>query len=187
MFDAFYSDPHFGHSAIIEYENRPFSSIEEMNETMVLWYNEVVGPNHVCLWLGDSFLMPHEQSKSIMDKLNGNKVIIPGNHDRSNRSLARLGFIVITSELVFEIGGKTVRASHYPYLNMNSPYVKELTGTKLAKLKRRHPCRIKGEILIHGHTHGYKRRSGNMINVGVDAWGYRPATKNEIEKEIAEI
>lgn len=187
MFDAVYSDPHYGHEAIIGYEDRPFTSIGEMNEVMIQLYNEVVKPNHVCLWLGDAFLMPYTWAKLIMDRLNGTKFIIPGNHDRSPRGLANIGFAVITKELVFKIGDKTVRASHYPYLNTDSRHVKTLSEKKRAKALNRHPQRIKGEILIHGHSHGHRRRLQNMVNMGVDAWDYRPATWEEVKKEVEQI
>jgi len=187
MFDSFYSDPHFGHAAIIEYEDRPFSSLDEMNDVLIAGYNDVVKENHTCLWLGDAFLMSYLLARDIMDRLNGVKFIVPGNHDRSPASLSNIGFVVITRDVVFKVRERVVRANHYPYLNTDNRHVKQLTSRQLTRMKRKYPPRIKGEVLVHGHSHGKKRRFQNMINVGVDAWGYRPVTFNQLEKEVSKI
>ena len=43
----FTSDSHFHHANIIKYCNRPFSSVEEMNQVMIERWNEVVKPDDV--------------------------------------------------------------------------------------------------------------------------------------------
>lgn len=47
------ADTHFGDEAIIQYENRPFRSIEEMTQTMVERWNEKVMGNDTIFVLGD--------------------------------------------------------------------------------------------------------------------------------------
>ena len=49
----FTSDTHFGHANIIKYCNRPFSSLEEMNSTIIRNWNEMVKPEDTVFFLGD--------------------------------------------------------------------------------------------------------------------------------------
>ena len=80
-----YSDPHFGHANICKFTNydgsktRPWNDVGEMDEEMVLRYNETVGPNDKVYMLGDIAI--NRKSLQILDRLNGDKVLIKGNHD----------------------------------------------------------------------------------------------------------
>jgi len=189
-FPYFFADPHWGHANIIQYENRPFSCIEEMDETLIERYNAVVKPDQACLWVGDAFLMPFEAAAETMKRLNGQKVLILGNHDRSITSMGKLGFISVNKELTFSIGNTPVRVNHYPYWRdqLDQFYSQQgFKSEKIEKIKKKYPPRIEGEILIHGHIHGTQRRYENMINVGVDAWDYSPVPIEEIEELIKEI
>ena len=49
----FTSDHHFYHSNIIKYCQRPFHSVEEMNEEMIRRWNSVVGVDDTVYYLGD--------------------------------------------------------------------------------------------------------------------------------------
>lgn len=170
MFDAFYSDPHFGHARVIEYSNRPFADVREMNDRMIDLYNATVGHDDVVLWLGDCFLMRFEEAEEIMRELRGKKVLVRGNHDRSARRMAALGFAAVVDELALDLNGVPARACHYPYRRSD-------TSSDVHRPERR-----KGEVLLHGHTHLPQKVRGGMpeIHCGVDAWDYRPATFEEV-------
>lgn len=79
------SDTHFGHKNICVFENydgspvRPWDSVEEMDEEMVKRWNETVGPKDKVYHLGDVVI--NRKSLAIMERLNGDKVLIKGNHD----------------------------------------------------------------------------------------------------------
>ena len=49
----FTSDHHFWHTNIIQYCNRPFVSIEEMNEVLIQNWNDLVLPEDEVYYLGD--------------------------------------------------------------------------------------------------------------------------------------
>lgn len=80
------SDTHFGHgnTCTLFKRNdgsplRPFASAEEMDEHMVQVWNDRVRPNDKIYHLGDVVIK--RQSLRILERLNGDKVLIKGNHD----------------------------------------------------------------------------------------------------------
>lgn len=80
------SDTHFGHEktcTVFKREDgsplRPFSNAEEMDEFMVKAWNERVKPNDKVYHLGDVVI--NRKFLSILGRLNGDKVLIRGNHD----------------------------------------------------------------------------------------------------------
>jgi len=78
------SDTHFGHKHIIDYANRPFSCVSEMDDAIVDNWNSVVGKHDQVVFLGDFSLTPGNVIKSYRIALNGEIFILLGNHDRSH-------------------------------------------------------------------------------------------------------
>ena len=79
----FIADTHFSHENIIRICNRPFNNIEEMEEKLISNWNNKVLDNDIVYILGDfSFKAPKEKAISILNKLNGRKILIRGNHDK---------------------------------------------------------------------------------------------------------
>lgn len=190
MFDYFYADPHYGHTNILEYEKRPFLDVEEMNRVLITRYNKTVGTVQNCLWAGDAFLMSMGDARRIMEQLNGHKFLLLGNHDRSAKVMASIGFTVITGEVVLSMAGRTVRVSHYPYWTGDADRHgrdKKLTPEQIERYKAKYPQRVKGEALVHGHVHGKRCRHENMINIGVDAWDFSPIPWREVEHLVRQI
>lgn len=79
----FTSDHHFGHANIIRFCNRPFQSVEEMNEVMIRKWNEKISKGDDVYHLGDFALNSAEELTEILDQLNGNIHLIVGNHEAS--------------------------------------------------------------------------------------------------------
>ena len=80
------SDTHFGHTGVCRFTRndgvtklRPWDSAEEMDEAMVKAWNERVKPTDKVYHLGDVVI--NRRALAIMRRLNGDKVLIRGNHD----------------------------------------------------------------------------------------------------------
>ncbi len=88
----FTSDTHFGHANIIKYCNRPFESVNQMDEVLINNWNSVVRPDDEVYHLGDfSFADP----KKYVYRLNGKIHLIKGNHDyrRKDRLFLEAGIV----------------------------------------------------------------------------------------------
>jgi len=184
---GFYSDPHFGHKNIVEFCGRPFRSWQHMEEGLVERYNDKVKDKDLIIWVGDCFFYKSvTEAKFLLDMMNGRKILVMGNHDVRNGKyfMAEAGFdAVIEKEMFLCIGGRICRVNHYPY--WKTPHGRK-TGGMDDRYRERRPPRVKGEVLIHGHTHSNERRSGNSIHVGLDAWDYGPAMMNEVAELVAQ-
>ena len=80
------SDTHFGHAGVCRFlrddgvtKLRPWDNPDDMDEEMVKRWNETVRPNDKVYHLGDVVI--NRKALSIMHRLNGDKVLIRGNHD----------------------------------------------------------------------------------------------------------
>lgn len=92
------ADTHFGHSNIIEYENRPFNDVFEMNDQLTKLWNDTVGNGDLVYVLGDFTLARSlDLIRSLVNSLNGRKILIMGNHDtRKPKDYIECGFETAT-------------------------------------------------------------------------------------------
>lgn len=189
------SDLHFGHKAVIEYCNRPFKSVEEMDETLIKNWNKVVKPIDKVYVLGD-FFMYHKKPKlrEIMSRLNGTKILVLGNHDMSDREMESIGFSFVCRSATINLANELVNLSHFPYKRSKLYYLFWDTLHKLFPKRFFRPRRFHymleddGKYLLHGHTHGKdKVTAGKMIHVGVDAWNYTPVPLQKIADIIGKL
>lgn len=135
MSNFYIADLHFGHQNIIRFDNRPFDSVEEMNETLISNWNKKVKQGDTTYILGDFCWGKEPEWIEILDKLNGNKVLIRGNHDLKQMSKTlkdKFGFIKDRHEVCD--CGKRLILSHYPELAYRSSYNPNV-------------------FMLHGHVH----------------------------------
>ncbi len=128
------SDTHFGHTNILTFKRtdgtplRPFSSIEEHDETIVENWNKVVKPADKVYHLGDVSM--NKEGTKILARCNGTKVLIRGNHDTYATKFYTQYFRDIYG--VRALGDPKVILSHIP-----------IHPTSLSRWK----------LNIHGHLH----------------------------------
>ncbi len=167
MNEYFTSDHHFNHVRILELCPGRLAlgaTVPGMNEALIAKWNARVQPGDVVYSLGDMFLGPAEAMKPILERLNGDIVLVKGNHDKSNATLKAAGFKFIYESLSMKLmsGGKGYRVfcRHIP------PSPDNTWATK-------------ADIFLHGHVHGQYSRRGPLINVGVDVCDFVPLTFEE--------
>lgn len=175
------SDTHFGHANIIEYCKRPFRTasghpdVDAMTRIMIQNWNQVVAPFDTVYHLGDFALGPREKHKSYLSRLNGKKVLIRGNHDGSQKKMEELGFDEVCVTKSMEIEGYRVYMAHIP-LTVDIP---DYGGrTYKSEFTPKPPPYY--DFWFCGHIHDQFRRRGKVINVGVDVWGFKPVSFQEL-------
>ncbi|MBR4125122.1 MAG: metallophosphoesterase [Victivallales bacterium] len=167
----FIADTHFFHANIISLCQRPFGSVEEMNETMIRNWNERVGEGDTVYVLGDLFFKCSDvgQLEGVLERLKGKKHLVVGNHDDSwmDKINPRRYFLSVGlfQEVTASFGLLTL--CHYPLLTW------------------RHDQK---SYMIHGHIHNNRnadywpllQRRERVLNAGVEVNGYRPVTFEEL-------
>lgn len=178
----FSSDTHYWHANIIKYCDRPFKDVAEMNSTMKTNWNASVKPEDTVYFLGDFSFGSNENTTELLSELNGEKILIKGNHDKGSIGThIQRGFKEVHTSLIIQIANESVQLCHYPYAPP-----KEVILEKNLKPEwfKRNPPRKK-QWLLHGHVHSKVRYQHEFqIDVGVDAWNFYPASIDEIEEII---
>lgn len=146
------SDQHWHHKNVLEFENRPWGTVEEMNEGLIEAWNKVVKPRDTVHHLGDFSFGNTHQWREILDRLNGKIVLYKGNHDSSRRLKAiqkddYFKEVHVVGDY-FKVHGYQLWLSHYPM--------------EIGLRPRKYS--------IHGHIHSEPSNYLNQINVGVDGW-----------------
>lgn len=127
----FISDTHFGHANMLTFINyddtrmRPFDSVEEVDELMIENWNKMVKPTDKVYHLGDCFYKSSNPDQ-IMNRLNGQKVLCRGNHDRREAQWYLKYFKDVRS--TFHIDGNYL-LGHFPiHPDSKGRFVRQLHG-----------------------------------------------------------
>lgn len=168
----FSSDSHWGHTNIIKYSKRPFSTCSEMDEALIKNWNDLVTSDDLVYHLGDFGFYPSDKNNWILSRLNGHKFLLLGNHDKKKR---------IPSQYISHLG-------HYYELEVKDPDAQRgnkqlivLCHYAFETWNKQHH----GSWHLHGHSHHtlpsnkYQRR----LDVGVDGHNYKPISYQQV-KEI---
>lgn len=161
----FTSDTHFFHTNIIKYCDRPFYSVEEMNEIMVQRWNAVVKPQDKVWHLGDvAMKCTDKQLNSLLKRLNGHKRLTVGNHDNVKSPAIQNNFEKI--ELWYGNKDWGITFSHIPQL--------------LDHLRD-------GMFNGHGHIHTNMMEDKQYINLCVEHRNYMPTHLDQIRLEMRNV
>ena len=166
------SDCHFFHENLLrKMDQRPFESVEAMNEHMIEKWNGKVRKNDDIVILGDLSFGYGEQTNSLLDRLNGRKFLITGNHDRrylDDKAFDPGKFVWIKDYAVLRDSGKTVVLCHYPIMCYDGQYRKDENGE---------PRRY----MLYGHVHNTMDETlvNSFIRITRQSYHVSPAGEKE--------
>ena len=115
------SDLHLSHANVIRFENRPYDNADQMDEAMILIWNNKVDYEDEVYIIGDVGWDP-QKLRNILPRLNGKKYLVYGNHDkaiRSNNPPLQQHFEWVKDYHELSDNGQHVTLLHYPMLTWN--------------------------------------------------------------------
>lgn len=158
------SDTHFGHGNIIEYCDRPFDDVGEMDRVMLHRWNETVGRDDTVLFLGDVQHHPCPWSSAHWNNiLNGEVMLVRGNHDGDVGQNAPFN----------TVESCTISQGRYQFYCEHQPV--DFGGWQ-----------------IHGHTHNnnlydypFINHDNKTVNVSVEVLDYKPLEMETLRRLLA--
>jgi calcineurin-like phosphoesterase family protein len=186
----FTSDLHFFHKNVIGFCNRPWTSVEEMNEGLIKNWNDRVRKTEQVYVLGDFLFGGSSRLREIVPRLNGQKTLVRGNHDATARKVIAAGFHdVVENEAIKLPNGTKVLLSHFPYYPDPAEEARAGKAAAGIQLDTRylHKRILRDDYdrwLLHGHVHTQWQVLDKQINVGVDVWNWRPVPHETIQAII---
>lgn len=165
----FISDTHFNHANILKFTDKNnnhfrgdlFKSVDEMNETMINNWNEVVKPSDKIYHLGDVYFGREDDSNNILKRLNGKKRLILGNHDNLNR--------------------QSILFSHFQKIKLWWPF-ENMIFTHIPLAKEQMKTRSGDAVNFHGHIHQNDSPTKFHYNLCVEKIGYKPIHIDDLRK-----
>jgi len=180
----FIADIHVDHTNVLHLSNRPFKTIQEMEQTIVANINKVVRPNDVLYLLGDVSLGKKESWENFLDNLVcKNVILVLGNHDRW-ASIPKDRILMAAEVIRLRAHGRILLLSHYPYRCSWFRYFWKRLHPSVTSKKR---PKDTGLWLLHGHDHRKTplcHYHPKQISVGVDAHNFNPVSIDDIMRII---
>lgn len=108
------ADWHYGHANILHFDNRPFKTIFEHDKELIRRWNAAVNPCDTVYILGDMFWCKATDAIAVLKQLNGQKILIKGNHDRCHDINFKKCFVKICEYEEVQDGEDNIVLCHYP-------------------------------------------------------------------------
>ena len=154
------ADTHFGHESIIKHCNRPFKTIQEMDEYIIEKWNSMIEKyDHVYI-LGDFAFNNHLK---YINALKGRKHLILGNHDSMSAECLKR-FVTVSEEKQIKYQNRYFILSHCPFRNWTNSY--------------------RGSAHLFGHVHGRIKTYNLSFDIGMDTHSYIPYNMDEVMKML---
>ena len=158
------ADLHLCHENIIRICNRPYAGVDEMNAALIENIRSVVTQKDDLWIVGDLAMCRGAEGRAEVERLfrriPGRKHLITGNHDK--QWVQDLGWTSVAPLREIKDEKRRVTLCHYPLMTW--------------------PGSRHGALQLFGHVHDNWEGCRGSVNVGVDLWGYRPVTYEEIQE-----
>ena len=167
--NLYISDLHFGHSAVINFEPRPFLDVDEMDNILIELWNSRVTKNDQVYILGDFAFRNEKPYSWYLRQLKGQKHLIVGNHDKKllKDSAAMSYFVSVDHYREITDNQKRLVLSHYPIAEWDNFH--------------------HGAYHIYGHIHNktegayqYMKQFDTALNAAACINNYTPSSLNEL-------
>ena len=167
----FTADSHFGDDRLNLYgRDLLFKTSKECDEHIIKKWNETVKPDDVVFHLGDVSMT--REGLELVKRLNGTKYLIKGNYDKADETAK----YEVSDGLLLKYFD---RVEEYFAIKI------KIDETSERIFMVHEPEKAKEEMFnIVGHIHGLWKVQRNMINVGLDAWHFCPASLDQIRFQI---
>ena len=174
----FSADWHLGHTNIIRYCDRPFSSSEEMDDCIMSNTNSIMTDKDELYLLGDFTLLGTNVAIDYISRLNIKRIyIIPGSHDVRflGKKSERAAYVeqqtqgkakILPALLTLRHEGQRIVLCHYSMRSWDGSH--------------------HGSWHLHGHSHCKLPPHGRSMDVGTDCHGFKPVSFEQVKKVIEE-
>ena len=163
------SDMHMGHKNVLKFDDRPFQSVEEMNETLIVNWNKKVTDEDDVWILGDFCYRSEKDPSFYLKQLKGKKHLIIGNHDK----------VTVNTDSALNYFDSVERLKHIK----DREYNVILCHFPLADWNAKH----RGSYHVYGHIHNNKdevyefmKQQERALNAGCMINNYEPVTLEEL-------
>lgn len=181
------ADLHFSHQNIIQFDKRPYQTIEQMNNDLIKRWNDVVTDRDDVYVLGDMFWNT-DDAPMILEQLHGKIHLIKGNHDKITSDMMHY-FASISGYAEINDNGNHLILCHYPIMFYNHSYSTHcwmLCGHVHNTRENAWLNEWKGEL--RDNIYSIANNRGNIINVGCMLHDYTPKTIDQlIEWDKSEV
>lgn len=167
--NLYISDLHFGHRAVLGFEHRPFSDVEEMDHALIYLWNSRVDKTDKVYILGDFAFKNEKPFGWYLRQLKGEKHLIIGNHDtkllKDAEAMEYFASVNYYQEILDD--EKRIVLCHYPIAEWNN-FCREA-------------------VHIYGHIHNktegafqYMKQFDKALNAGAVINNYTPCSLTEL-------
>lgn len=163
------ADTHFGHENVMKFDNRPFASADEMDQTIINNWNAIVNERDDVYILGDFAYRSGKPYSWYLQQLKGCKHLIVGNHDSKllKDTVAMEYFVSVDTMAKIVDNSQSVILCHYPIIEWDGYF--------------------RNSYHVYGHIHNAKNRAYEVmaeeeraLNAGCMINQYMPVTLDQL-------